>query len=253
MLRRFYCPNLTQNRQVSLETREAHHAYSVLRYRAGDRIELFDGKGSQAEARITRITKKELEAERGECEKKQRFKLAIHLAQAVPHRKKLDDIVEKCEELAVSNIILLKTARTVFDFIPETFQKMLKRLELEILEGAKQSRNNYLMEVEGWKTILELIKLFPGYDRVFLMSPEAQFQADPFDGLKIETATEENPIKVLVLIGPEGGFSPEEEEQFREAGSSALSLGDILLKCDTAAVAAVSLLKFAFESKLHGN
>ena len=67
MLRRFYCPQLTQSKTLALEPREARHAFSVLRFRSGDEVELFDGKGRAAKARILRINAKELKADRAEC------------------------------------------------------------------------------------------------------------------------------------------------------------------------------------------
>lgn len=243
MLRRFYCPNLTQGPSLELSPEESHHAAVVLRLKVGDPIELFDGKGNMASSNITQVAKKCVRVERGVVEEKKPYPLEIHLAQAVPHRKKIDDIVEKCEELAVSKIILVKSDHTVFDFNKTSFQKLVERLNLLVLEGAKQSRNNYLMTVEGWKTAEELTDIFPDYSRVFLMSPGAAFEKEPFAGIK------DLKKPILVLIGPEGGFSYQEELRFKEAGALPISLGDILLKCDTAAVASISVLKHCFESQ----
>ncbi len=97
------------------------------------------------------------------------------------------------------------------------------------------------MTVEGWKTVEELTDTFPDYSRVFLMSPGAEFNKEPFAKVK------DLKKPILVLIGPEGGFSYQEELRFKEAGALPLSLGEILLKCDTAAVASVSILKNCFE------
>jgi len=241
MLRRFYCPDLTRSSSLELSPEESHHAAIVLRLKTGDRIELFDGKGHAAPGTITQSAKRCVRLERGEVVKKDRYPLAIHLAQAVPHRKKIDDIVEKCEELAVSKMILLKSDHTVFDFKKDAFKKLIERLELLVLEGAKQSRNNYLMEVEGWKSAEDLIATFSDYSRVFLMSPEAPYEKEPFTGVTDISKP------ILILIGPEGGFSYQEELRFKETGAWPLSLGEILLKCDTAAVAAVSILKYCFE------
>jgi 16S rRNA (uracil1498-N3)-methyltransferase len=248
MLRRFYSPNLTQSSNLELSEREAHHAASVLRMRAGEEIEIFDGKGHHSSARLIHLTSKRAQVERGEVLTSRRYPLAIHLAQAVPHRNKLDVLIEKCEELAVSKAILVKSQHTVFNFKKDSFEKLLERLRLLVLEGAKQSRNNFLMEVEGWKSPEELAAAFSAYCRIFLMSPDAPFQKEPFEGLGVEALRK----PVLVLIGPEGGFSSSEEAQFKEAGAWSLSLGDILLKCDTAALAAVSVLKYCFETQ-YGN
>ena len=247
MLRRFYCPNLSESDSPVLDEREAHHAYSVLRLRQGDRIELFDGKGNQAEATLEEISKKKASLNRDEVKKQAPYPLEIHVAQAVPHKKKMDDIVEKCEELSVSKVFLMKSQFTVFDFKKGSFEKLIDRLKLLRLEGAKQSRNNYLMDVEGWVTSSNVCESFGDYSRVFLMKPGAEFKGDPFDGVSLEGT------KVLVLIGPEGGFSEAEEEKFEESGAVSIPMGDILLRCDTAAVAAVSLLKFAYEQKVNGN
>lgn len=251
MLRRFYAPSLQNSSVITLDEREAHHALSVLRFRVGDEVELFDGKGFSAPARITQTSKKGVILERADCRRSKKPLFEIHLAQAVPHKKKLDDIVEKSEELGLGKIILLKSAHTVFDFKRESFNKMLERLRLEILEGAKQSRNDYLMNIEGWKTVHEVADSFKNYTRVFLMAPGASFQADPFDKISLGQVSEEKPLKVLMVIGPEGGFMSEEEKMMLEKGARPITLGNILLRCDTAVVASASLLKFAFERKLN--
>jgi 16S rRNA (uracil1498-N3)-methyltransferase len=246
MLRRFYCPQLKERSLIELDEREAHHARSVLRFKIGDEAELFDGKGSFARGRFVQVDKKAVRLEAGSLTSEKRYPLEIHLAQAVPHKNKLDEIIQKSEELAVSKVILLKSERAVFEFKRSSFAKLLERLHLLILEGAKQSRNNFLMEVSGWETVESLTKTFSSYARVFLMSPEAVFEPDPFK----ELLSVSKPI--LVLIGPEGGFSPGEEDAFLIAGAFPISLGSILLKCDTAAVSAVSILKYTFEQKLNG-
>ncbi len=135
MLRRFYCPNLIQSPSLELSPEESHHAAVVLRLKAGDLIELFDGKGHLASGSIAQVAKKCVRVEKGAVEVQKPYPLEIHLAQAVPHRKKIDDIVEKCEELAVSKVILVKSDHTVFDFNKTSFQKMVERLYLLVLEG----------------------------------------------------------------------------------------------------------------------
>jgi 16S rRNA (uracil1498-N3)-methyltransferase len=247
MLRRFFCSNLSNSTSLMLEGREAHHAYSVLRFRAGQEVELFDGQGNQASATITEINKRLMTVERGDVINKQPFPLTIHLAQAVPHKKKIDDIVEKSEELGVSKVLLMKSQFTVFDFKKDSFDKLVDRLKSLGLEGAKQSRNNFLMDVEGWVTSSKVCERFNHYSRVFLMKPGSEFKPDPFEGVASENAS------ILILIGPEGGFSEAEEQVFEKAGAHPVPMGDILLRCDTAAVAAVSLLKFAYERKYNGN
>ena len=140
----------------------------------------------------------------------------------------------------------MKSQFTVFDFKKGSFDKLVDRLKSLGLEGAKQSRNNFLMDVEGWVTSSKVCERFADYSRVFLMKPGSEFKQDPFENM-----AEKDP-KILLLVGPEGGFSEAEEEVFEKAGAYPIPMGDILLRCDTAAVAAVSLLKFAYERKYNG-
>jgi 16S rRNA (uracil1498-N3)-methyltransferase len=242
MLRRFYCPQLTESSSCAIDAREAAHARRVLRFKAGEEAELFDGKGHRARARFTALTEKRAALNRSEIRTSPPPEPRLHLAQAVPHRHKIEQIAEQAEELGLEKLILLRSARTVFDFNKSSFGRLIQRLRTLALESAKQSRNDYLMEVEeSWRSPQELAAGFPEYSRVFLTAPGASFEPDPFRGL---ASRPDRPL--LILIGPEGGFSPEEEKLFLDAGALPLNLGDILLKCDTAAAASLSVVKYAF-------
>jgi 16S rRNA (uracil1498-N3)-methyltransferase len=217
---RFHVADL---RQPQLTGAQAHHATGVLRLRVGDEVELFDGRGNVARCRIATADKRELGLSVLEQSVSPPLPVRITLAAALI-KKNFDFIVQKATELGVSEIIPLITDRTVVrGGRPERWQEIA-------LEACKQCGNNWLPVIHPPQPLPALLAGNHELKLVASLQPGAQrLQPVPVGS-------------VAVAIGPEGDFTPAEYVQLQEAGYQPISLGPLVLRADTAALYALSIV-----------
>jgi 16S rRNA (uracil1498-N3)-methyltransferase len=222
-MHRFLLPDFSR---PVLTAKEAHHATHVLRLKAGDTITVFDGNGREALCRF---------GERGQLTILQQsdspsLPCRITLAQAVP-KKNMDLIVQKATELGVAGIVPLISERTIKrpGGSPERWREIA-------LEACKQSGNNWLPVIHEPQPAQKFLAV-PGEFELKLIA-SLQTDAKP---LKL-ILRDPHPASVLILIGPEGDFTPAELEVAASTGCRPLSLGPLVLRAETAAVYALSIL-----------
>lgn len=221
---------------------EAKHAAQVLRLRRGDRITVFDGAGRSAPAEIRDVSKSEIRLSLGEVVQRPPLRPRIHLVQAVPKGKTMDLIVQKAVELGVASIQPLITRRTVVQVEADDADRKSSKWQRVALEACKQCGQDLLPEVKP-------------------MRPFAGWLPDSGGGMKVIASlvpgarplreilrSGEIPADVTLLVGPEGDFTPEEGEAALTAGFQPASLGEIVLRAETAAFFAISAVRYEFSS-----
>jgi 16S rRNA (uracil1498-N3)-methyltransferase len=238
-MHRFYLPNL---QQPVLAVDEAHHALHVLRLKVGDPLNVFDGRGHEAQVRIAEITKDSVRLSILQHSNTAPLRCRITLAQAIP-KKSMDLIVQKATELGAASIVPLVSERSVVK-LDEHSRRMERWCEIA-LEACKQCGNNWLPEIQP-----------PQKARDFLTSPGkfdlkliASLQPDS-KPLKVLLGDAPKPSSVLILIGPEGDFTPAELILAKSAGCLPLSLGPLVLRADTAAIYALSILHHELQTSV---
>jgi 16S rRNA (uracil1498-N3)-methyltransferase len=156
----------------------------------------------------------------------------------------MDDIVDKLTQLGVERIIPLKTERVIIKLDKDKEVSRLARWRKLAQAAAEQSQRQNLPVIEPIKDLKEfLVQAKTLYDLKListLMDSKRKSLKEIFKGLK--------PQKVLVLIGPEGDFSPEEVDLAKKSGCIPASLGDLVLRVETAAIAVVSYIRLSFLS-----
>ncbi len=218
---------------------QAHHLRTVLRLRAGAEVELFDGAGRSLSGKVeyegpqTRISAlKELEPDPAN-----RFTLA--LAPALIKADRFEWMLEKATELGVGQFIPLQT-RFATVHIPEArLASRLTRWERIVTEASKQSRRDTVPGLRAplpWTELLAA-REYASYDRVMLCGPASE-RLRP-----IHTTKE----RVLLCVGPEGGWADSEVEIAEQAGFRLVSMGSRILRAETAAIAAVSIMQALLE------
>ncbi|MBE9502872.1 MAG: 16S rRNA (uracil(1498)-N(3))-methyltransferase [Proteobacteria bacterium] len=223
--------------QVSGEV--SRYIKKVLRLNIGDSLIICTADGTEYRSVIAGIDKN-ISVEVLESEKVDReSNLDIILCQALPKGKKMDFIIQKGTELGVKSFIPLISSRSVSR--PKESEGKTKRWEKIALEASRQCGRNYIPSIETVTTIEELIDKFSNSDdnkTLKLIPWESQednklgnFMSTPYD-------------KVIILIGPEGGFSTLEVNEARRAGFMSISLGKRILRTETAGIAVVSILQF---------
>ncbi|WP_163323600.1 16S rRNA (uracil(1498)-N(3))-methyltransferase [Draconibacterium mangrovi] len=228
----FYVPTIS-GAEVILDETESKHAVRVLRLKEGDEIELVDGKGGFYRARITDANPKKCQL--SIIESQTEFgKKDFHLHIAIAPTKNIDRtewFLEKCTEIGIDEVTPLLTEHSE--------RKVIKpeRLEKILVSAMKQSVKAYLPKLN------ELTKLS---DLLTQATETKKFIAHCNEGEKPHLKNVVKPgEEVLILIGPEGDFSPEEVELALENGFEAISLGNARLRTETAGVVACHIVNLA--------
>jgi 16S rRNA (uracil1498-N3)-methyltransferase len=253
-MHRFYLPNL---QQPVLTGDEAHHAMHVLRLTAGDTINVFDGRGHAAQARITEISRDAFRLTILQHSITPSLPCRITLAQAIP-KKNMNLIVQKATELGVASIVPVISERTVKrpDAAPDRWREIA-------LEACKQCGNNWLPEIQPPQKTRDFLSALCKFDLKLIAS--LQPDAKPLKTILSESvvgrvpsrgegrgkapAEGSGPTTVLLMIGPEGDFTPAELALAKSAGCLPLSLGPLVLRADTAALYTLSILHHELQNR----
>jgi 16S rRNA (uracil1498-N3)-methyltransferase len=232
---RFYLPDL---RAPVLTGAEARHARQVLRLRPGDELTVFDGRGHEARCRLGDAGRLEILHHTTTPP----LPCRVTLAQAIT-KKHMDWIIQKATELGVAAIVPLVTDRTIVRTAkPDRWREIA-------LEACKQSGNNWLPEISPPATVADVVTgrfdlkliaaLTPGSVPLKQAVCSRRFQPAPAERALKGAGTD---ARVLLLIGPEGDFTPAEVARAQAAGCVPVSLGPLTLRAETAALYALSVL-----------
>jgi 16S rRNA (uracil1498-N3)-methyltransferase len=238
-MHRFYLEDPISGEQVVIkDADQLHHLRDVLRLKTGDQIAVFDSAGREYLCLIASITRQKtlLNVLESKTIRSARFKLAV--ACALPKKSGFDDIVDKLTQIGVDTIIPLLTERVVVK-TEEARGSRLERWRKIARGAAEQSQRNTLPSIPGILFLKDLLSDSTGYDLKLIPT---------LDGERLslhQILAEKMPTSVLVLIGPEGDFTPEEVKGAISAGFQPVTLGDNVLRVETAAVAVAAYLKLA--------
>jgi 16S rRNA (uracil1498-N3)-methyltransferase len=216
---------------------EAHHLARVLRVTPGQEITLFDGRGGVAEAVVRSVAKQRVEVEILRRWQVPAPSVRIELFQALPKPDRWDLILQKSVELGVSAIHPMLTRHTQFTPTP----KKEIRWQKIITAAAQQCEVRWLPELSPAKKMAEWLNAVSDCDLAFIgsLEPDARPFQEVLDGLPKVLP---EGARVAVLIGPEGDFSAEELRLARDAGAVPVSLGNRILRTETAAFFMLSVL-----------
>ncbi len=217
-------------RQVLLIGDEAHHAVNVLRKKIGDRFFVVDGIGHEFFVELVEVEKDNLTCAILEKKVKPReLSVEIVLGQALIKSDHFDTVCEKAVELGVHTIIPLRTERSLVE--PKN-QKLIRWKK--IIEAAtKQSRRSVLAELTEIQSLSHLIGDTTEFDLKLMCHENAKTTMN-------EIISDRKFSRILILIGPEGGFTESEAALAVEHQFDMVSLGERRLRAETAALCAVS-------------
>jgi len=207
---------------------EFHHLYRVLRHRVGDVVGIFDGKREYV-ARIVDVDQRSGTALLKIVEEMSPLTPPVEVVVAVspPKGQRLDDLISRLVEIGVKRIVPTICERTV-----RRPKEKKERWERIVLSAVKQSRRTDIPEVLPPISLGEVLRRFSDY--------EGKFAGIIGSSTPITAVSPRS--RNIVLIGPEGDFTPEEKEKIRRAGFRGFSLGRIVLRVETAAVLSAACL-----------
>jgi 16S rRNA (uracil1498-N3)-methyltransferase len=261
-MHRFYLPpNEWRSDMLVLEGTEAHHARNVLRMERGDKAVLFDGRGREMTAEITSLDGAQVQLLKLHEAQTPPLRCHITLAQAIPKGKNMDLIVQKAVEIGAGEIAPLISERTIVNLDPAVAGQKQAKWQQVAIEAAKQCGQNWLPQVHPPRKLKDFFDpvatgLWPVGKKATSHSDVATFdlrligslQSDAVNLKKIlveySSQHHERPASVLILIGPEGDFTPAELSLARSQGCRPITLGPIILRVETAAIYCLSILSY---------
>jgi 16S rRNA (uracil1498-N3)-methyltransferase len=242
---RFYvAPNEWNPDALVLNGTEAHHARDVLRLKRGDKVVVFNGRGREITAKIIDLAGREVRLGKITQSETPAMRSRISLGQAMPKGKNMDLIVQKAVELGAAEIFPLLSARTIVDLTDDEARKKQAKWQSVAIEAAKQSGQNWLPPIHAPKTIKQFFAELPSFDLQLIgsLQPGALHLKKILSDFAAECR--HSPESVLMLIGPEGDFTPAELALARSHGCRPITLGPIILRVETAAIYCLSVLAY---------
>ncbi len=239
--RRFKVDTLGE-RTIPVVGDEARHALRVLRLGVGAAVTLFDGCGREARGCISRIHGDSFEVELlGDLRDAAQPRSQLVLAVAPPKGERADWLVEKAAELGAWRLVWIQTQRG--QVMPG--EHKLQRWRRKTVEAAKQAGLAHVMEVEPLTDLASIIAALPSASRYFGSTdgtkPSLLYELSALAAAAPSDLLHQAPVSLLFVVGPEGGLTAAEQAELTQAGVKSVSLGDSILRVETAAIAAVSI------------
>lgn len=232
-MQKLFVENINDEK-IILDGESARHIAKSLRMRVGDVICVTDGGGDDYGCQIEEITKDEVVLKvcyKQVCESEPSCRVTIY--QGVPKSSKMEDIIQKCVELGVCEIVPTLTKRCVSRPDDKAAGKKNQRYQKIALEAAQQSGRGIVPKIENMKTLRQAIAEDESDVKIVFYEGGGEKLADI---VKPDTES------VSVFIGPEGGFEQEEVEQIEASGGVRATLGKRILRTQTAPVAALAAI-----------
>lgn len=240
---RFYLSPDQWGESPALTGDEAHHCCRVMRKQVGDAIQVFDGWGRAGEAQIVSISKTEVCLELSCASEAPALRPQIEIAVGVPKGKTFDLILQKAVEMGVSRIQPLTSEQGNVRFKENEGEAKREKWQRSALEACKQCGQNFLPEVAIPQDVGEYLKgLEPGASCFVGALTEGSQSFRPL------LDTLENPTRIVLMIGPEGDFSEREYGEIFAAEFAPVTLGELVLRTETAVFWMVAAVRYHFQS-----
>lgn len=237
----YYDGELELGSEILFEGEEFHHMTNVMRARNGEKIILFNGNGIFYHAEINELAKKYAKIKVLSEEKSQNEpKMHLTVFQALAKGDKLSLIMQKITELGASELAIFDSE--FCDVKANTTR--VDRLETIAISAAKQCKRASITKQSGVYKLSEVEKMIPDFDAFYV----AYENEDGFSLAGDLIKNKQNLKNIALMIGAEGGFSEKEIEMLKAAGAKIVSMGNRILRTETAAIAGTALIMQILET-----
>ena len=234
-----------EERVISIHGEDAFHIARSLRMAVGDALTVCDGEGRDYECTLTKIRDDRVDCdieEACDCPSEPPYKATLY--QALVKGERLDVAIQKSVEFGVSDIVPFESSRCIVRMKGEKEGSKSQRRRRIAAEAAKQCGRGIIPTVAEPISFGDMIAEAAKADlAVFCYEKEG----DRMLGATLEALRANPPKTVAIVVGPEGGFSPEEAERAEKAGLSLLGLGKRILRTESAAAFVLACLSSEFE------
>ena len=244
-MHRFYIPPENWNpREIALREGEAHHARDVLRMEQGDRVVVFNGRGREITAEIIELSKAEVRLRKLQENETPPLRCRITLGQAIPKGKNMDLIVQKAVEIGAAEIAPLISERTIVDLDAKDAEQKQAKWQQIAIEAAKQCGQNWLPTVQTPRKLKDFFAEHAAHDLRLIgsLQPDALHLKQILSDYRERHG--DRPQTTLMMVGPEGDFTPAELALAKSHGCQPITLGPIILRVETAAIYCLSVLSY---------
>jgi len=244
-MHRFYISPENWNPDApALTGSEAHHARDVLRMKPAEKVVLFNGRGREITAEIVDLSGAGIQLRKLHEAETPALRSRIILGQAIPKGKNMDLIVQKAVEIGAAEIAPIISDRTVVQVDLESAAQKQAKWQQIAIEAAKQCGQNWLPQVHAPRRLGDFFLASTTFDLRLIgsLQPDAQHLKEILADYSNEH--QHLPGSVLMLIGPEGDFTPAELALARHHGCRPITLGPIILRVETAAIYCLSVLSY---------
>ena len=236
-MQRYFC-KVKDNNKFELSMEDSYHIKTVMRMKLGDLVEVV----YEDEVYLCKIIK--LDPLVVEIKEKQNtyneLGVKITICQSLVKENKMDLVLQKSTELGAFGFIPLMVKNSIMKGTDKEFEKKRIRWQRIVKEASEQSKRNIIPEVTKVMTISEITRL--EYDLKLLCTVN-----EVSTTLKYVLHNREKYGTMIIVIGPEGGFRKEEEQELIEHGFVSVSLGNLVLRTETASLCALSMINYEYE------
>lgn len=244
-MHRFFVDGVnTQGKNIIITDGDVNHIKNVLRLRCGERILVSDGNGMDYQCSISDISDDMVVAQiedvfRNAAELTTR----ITLFQGMPKSDKLELIIQKAVELGVYEIVPVMTKRSVVKIDDKKASKKIERYNGIAESAGKQSGRGIIPQVKNFMTFKQAIEYAKSLDTNIIPYEEAEgldYSRQVIKDIKGKKS-------LGIFIGPEGGFAKEEVDMATGMGAKCITLGNRILRTETAGLAVLSIIMFEID------
>lgn len=226
---------------------DVNHIKNVLRLDIGTHLNIsVIGQNKSYECEITDISKEEVSLKVVKELEVKDEKVILDIYQGLPKFDKMELIIQKCVELGANSFIPVSMKRSIAKFPNQKDEdKKIERWQKIAEVAAKQSKRNIIPEVKHILKFRDVIEKAKEYD-LMLLAYENEENLYIKDALK--SLDKKDKYKIGIIIGPEGGLSPEEVEEVNESNIKVVSLGERILRTETAPIMMASIIMYELEN-----
>src|SRR5690625_2248021 len=233
--------------RIQLIGNDARHIRVVMRNKIGEKVICIRTDGMVALCTITEITKESVTLQFVRwIDSNKELPIYVTIAQALPKGNKIDFILQKGTEFGAGQFTFFESDRSIVKWDQQKSKQKLARFHKIVKEASEQCHRNVIPKINEPTSLVKLLEQKHEYD-IMLFAYEAESQTKDYNSFAVQLKKITNNSKVMIFIGPEGGFSEKEVQLLQDYNISPIRLGPRILRTESASLYALACISYHFE------